>query len=291
MMCGTIGVSGGGWSHYVGQEALRPLCGWTMLTFALDWVRPPRQMAGTSFFYTHSDQWRYESLGVDELLSPLADPAAYRGSLIDMNVRAERMGWLPTAPQLAANPLTLAAAAEKAGLGVQDYVVRELRSGDLRMACEDPDNPINFPRNLFIWRSNLFGSSGKGHEYFLRHFLGTRHGLQGKDLGESGTRKPEEIVWHDEAREGKLDLVVTLDFRMSTSCLYSDVVLPTASWYEKNDLNTSDMHTFIHPLSAAVDPVWESRSDWETYKTIARRFSELCAGHLGVERDVVLTPR
>jgi nitrate reductase alpha subunit len=50
------------------------------------------------------------------------------------------------------------------------------------------------------------------------------------------------------------------------------------------------MHPFIHPLSAAVDPVWESRSDWETYKTIAKRFSELAVGHLGVERDVVLTP-
>ena len=33
--------------------------------------------------------------------------------------------------------------------------------------------------------------------------------------------------------EGKLDLVVTLDFRMSSTCLYSDVVLPTATWYEK----------------------------------------------------------
>ena len=77
---------------------------------------------------------------------------------------------------------------------------------------------------------------------------------------------------------------------MSTSCLYSDVVLPTATWYEKNDLNTSDMHPFIHPLSAAVDPVWEARSDWETYKAIARRFSELVEGHLGIERDVVLTP-
>jgi nitrate reductase alpha subunit len=50
------------------------------------------------------------------------------------------------------------------------------------------------------------------------------------------------------------------------------------------------MHPFIHPLSTAVDPVWESRSDWETYKTIAKRFSELAEGHLGVERDVVLTP-
>ncbi|MBS0224242.1 MAG: nitrate reductase subunit alpha [Proteobacteria bacterium] len=289
MMCGTIGVSGGGWAHYVGQEKLRPQTGWTMLAFALDWVRPPRQMNGTSFFYAHSDQWRYEKLDVSELLSPLADPTPYRGSMIDLNVRAERMGWLPSAPQLAANPLTIAAAAEKAGMDAKEHVVAGLKSGALSMACEDPDNPANFPRNLFIWRSNLFGSSGKGHEYFLRHFLGTRHGLQGKDLGEIGGAKPSEVVWRD-APEGKLDLVVTLDFRMSTSCLYSDIVLPTATWYEKNDLNTSDMHPFIHPLSTAVDPVWEARSDWETYKTIAKRFSELATGHLGVERDVVLTP-
>ena len=290
MMCGTVGVSGGGWAHYVGQEKLRPQTGWTMLAFALDWVRPPRHMNGTSFFYAHSDQWRYEKLDVAELLSPLADPAPYRGSMIDLNVKAERMGWLPSAPQLNVNPLTLAAEAEKAGIEAKDHVVAGLKSGKLAMACEDPDNPVNFPRNLFIWRSNLFGSSGKGHEYFLRHFLGTRHGLQGKDLGEEGREKPREVVWRDAVPEGKLDLVVTLDFRMSTSCLYSDVVLPTATWYEKNDLNTSDMHPFIHPLSAAVDPVWEAKSDWETYKAVAKRFSELAEGHLGIERDVVLTP-
>jgi nitrate reductase / nitrite oxidoreductase, alpha subunit len=290
MMCGTIGISGGGWAHYVGQEKLRPQTGWTMLAFALDWVRPPRHMNGTSFFYAHSDQWRYEKLGVEELLSPLADPAPYRGSMIDLNVRAERMGWLPSAPQLAVNPLTLAGEAVGAGVAVKDHVVAGLKEGRIRMACEDPDEPKNFPRNLFIWRSNLFGSSGKGHEYFLRHFLGTRDGLQGKDLGEMGGRKPMEVTWRDPAPEGKLDLVVTLDFRMSTSCLYSDIVLPTATWYEKNDLNTTDMHPFIHPLSTAVDPVWESRSDWEIYKTIARHFSELANGHLGVERDVVLTP-
>jgi len=290
MLCGTVGVSGGGWAHYVGQEKLRPQTGWTMLAFALDWVRPPRHMNGTSFFYAHSDQWRYEKLDVSELLSPLADPAAYRCSMIDLNVRAERMGWLPSAPQLNVNPLRLATEAEKAGVEVKDHVVAGLKSRKLAMACEDPDNPVNFPRNLFIWRSNLFGSSGKGHEYFLRHFLGTRHGLQGKDLGEEGREKPTEVEWRDPAPEGKLDLVVTLDFRMSTSCLYSDIVLPTATWYEKNDLNTSDMHPFIHPLSAAVDPVWEAKSDWETYKAIAKRFSELAEGHLGVERDVVLTP-
>jgi nitrate reductase alpha subunit len=36
--------------------------------------------------------------------------------------------------------------------------------------------------------------------------------------------------------------------------------------------------------------VWESRSDWEIYKGIAKKFSEVCVGHLGVEKDLVLTP-
>ena len=290
VMCGCIGQSGGGWSHYVGQEKLRPQTGWLPLAFALDWARPPRQQNSTSYWYAHSDQWRYETLGVDEILSPTAPDGHWSGSLIDFNVRAERMGWLPSAPQLQANPLDIAGKAAEAGVEPKDYVATRLKSGELRLACEDPDNPQNWPRNLFVWRSNLLGSSGKGHEYFLKHLLGTSHGVQGKDLGEEGGDKPQDVVWHDQAPEGKLDLLVTLDFRMSTTCVYSDIVLPTATWYEKNDLNTSDMHPFIHPLTSAVDPVWESRSDWEIYKGIARAFSEVAPEVLGVEKDVVLTP-
>jgi len=289
MMCGCVGVSGGGWSHYVGQEKLRPQTGWTALAFALDWVRPPRQQNGTSFFYAHSDQWRYEKLGMDEIISPLADKKAYAGSMIDFNVRAERMGWLPSAPQLKTNPLQVVKDAAAAGMDPKDYVVKALKDGTLELSCEDPDAPQNWPRNMFVWRSNLLGSSGKGHEYFCKHLLGTSNGVQGKDLGPDDA-KPAEVKWHAQAPEGKLDLLVTLDFRMSTTCLYSDIVLPTASWYEKNDLNTSDMHPFIHPLSAAVDPVWQARSDWEIYKGFAKAFSEVCIGHLGVEKEVVLTP-
>jgi nitrate reductase alpha subunit len=39
-----------------------------------------------------------------------------------------------------------------------------------------------------------------------------------------------------------------------------------------------------------VDPAWQSRSDWDIYKGFARKFSEVCVGHLGVERELVLTP-
>ncbi len=289
MMCGCIGKSGGGWAHYVGQEKLRPQTGWTALAFALDWVRPPRQMNSTSFFYAHTDQWRYEKLGVDEILSPLADKRKYGGSLIDYNVRAERMGWLPSAPQLQTNPFQVVKDAMAVGMDPKDYAVKSLQDGSLKMSCEDPDHPANWPRNMFVWRSNLLGSSGKGHEYFMKHLLGTTHGMQGKDLGVQDA-KPAEVQWHKEAPQGKLDLLVTLDFRMSTTCLYSDIVLPTATWYEKNDLNTSDMHPFIHPLSTAVDPAWQSKSDWDIYKGFAQAYSKVCVGHLGVEKEVVLTP-
>ncbi len=290
VMCGCVGQSGGGWAHYVGQEKLRPQTGWLPVAFALDWARPPRQMNSTSFFYAHTDQWRYETLSVDEILSPTAPDGDWSGSLIDYNVRAERMGWLPSAPQLQENPLEIAGKAEAAGLEVKDYVARELKAGTMSMSCEDPDDPRNWPRNMFVWRSNLLGSSGKGHEYFLKHLLGTQHGVLGKDLGEDGGQKPDEVNWHEEAPEGKLDLLVTIDFRMSTTCVYSDIVLPTATWYEKNDLNTSDMHPFIHPLTAAVDPAWESRSDWDIFKGLAKSLSEVSPEVLGVEKDTVLVP-
>jgi nitrate reductase alpha subunit len=290
VFCGCIGQSGGGWAHYVGQEKLRPQTGWLPLAFGLDWQRPPRQMNSTSFFYNHSSQWRYETLSPQELLSPLADKSRFTGSLIDFNIRAERMGWLPSAPQLNTNPLSIAHSAKAAGLTPQEYSVKGLQDGSLRFAAEQPDDPQNFPRNLFVWRSNLLGSSGKGHEYMLKYLLGTEHGIQGQDLGRQGGVMPEEAEWREQGGEGKLDLVVTLDFRMSSTCLYSDIVLPTATWYEKDDLNTSDMHPFIHPFSAAVDPAWESKSDWEIYKGIAKAFSQVCRGHLGVETDVVTLP-
>ncbi len=290
VMCGCVGQSGGGWSHYVGQEKLRPQSGWLPLAFALDWGRPPRQQNSTSCFYAHTDQWRYETLELGEIVSPTAPEGPWDGALIDYNARAERMGWLPSAPQLETNPLEVGKAATESDKEVPAYVADALKSGTLKMSCHDPDNPKNWPRNMFVWRSNLLGSSGKGHEYFLKHLLGTSHGVMGKDLGELGATRPNEVSWHDEAPEGKLDLLVTLDFRMSTTCVYSDIVLPTATWYEKNDLNTSDMHPFIHPLTGAVDPVWEAKSDWDIYKSIAKKFSEVAPEVLGVEKDVVLTP-
>ena len=57
-----------------------------------------------------------------------------------MNVRSGRMGWLPSAPQLNVNPLSIAKA-QQAGVSATDYTVNALKSGEIRFASEQPDNP------------------------------------------------------------------------------------------------------------------------------------------------------
>ncbi|MFW6204696.1 MAG: nitrate reductase subunit alpha [Actinomycetota bacterium] len=287
MLTGAIGRNGGGWAHYVGQEKCRPFTGWSTLAMATDWQRPPRQMIGTAYWYTHADQWRYDGYRADALASPLA-----RGGLADMHTVdamavSARLGWMPSYPQFNRNPLDLADEAAEAGEEAPAYVARKLAEGDLKFAAEDPDAPENWPRCLTLWRANLLGSSGKGNEYFLKHLLGTHTSLRADETPPE--LRPRDVTWRDEAPQGKLDLLLSLDFRMTSSTLLSDVVLPAATWYEKYDLSSTDMHPFVHAFTPAIDPPWETRSDFEAFTAIAQRVSELARTHLGVRRDIVAT--
>lgn len=68
----------------------------------------------------------------------------------------------------------------------------------------------------------------------------------------------------------KLDLIVDVNFRMDTSAFYADVVLPSAGFYEKWDLNTSDLHTFVIPFSPVIPPQFQSRTDWQIWRGLAQ---------------------
>ena len=291
VLCGCVGKTGGGLSHYVGQEKIRPLAGWGTFAFAGDWIHGARQMNATNYFYQHTDQWRYEKVAIDDLLSPITDKKKWEGvTLVDSVVKAQRMGWTPVSPQININPLSVNDRAKVDNLSPDNWIAQKLGSGEIKIATEDVDAPESWPRNLFVWRSNLIGCSGKGMEYFMKHLLGTQNNILGEDLEQMGEPLPKDVIWHKVAPEGKCDLIVTADYRMTTSSVHSDIVLPAATWYEKNDVNTTDMHQFVHPLQAAVEPLWEARSDWDLFKGLAKKFSELCQGHLGVEVDTLVQP-
>jgi nitrate reductase alpha subunit len=293
LVTGCVGKNGGGLNHYVGQEKLAPVAPWATLAGALDWGRPPRFQNTPSFHYVHSDQWRYERTADERRLNPTPQGGPLvDGHTIDHQVRAVRKGWLPFFPQFDRNPLDVVREARAGGAAsdaeVVSAVVRQLKDGKLKLAVEDPDAEESWPRVFLIWRGNALSSSAKGQEYFLRHYLGTDDASVAKEAAKGSV---SEVTWRDRAPKGKLDLVVDLNFRMDTSALYSDLVLPAATWYEKDDLNTTDLHTFIHPLQAAVPPCWESKSDWDAFEQLARKVTELSRRHLPEPvKDVVAVP-
>jgi len=291
MLTGCMGRNGGGWAHYVGQEKCRPITGWISLANALDWSRPPRTMTGTSFWYMHTDQWRNDGYSADSLASPLAEGHLAGMHTADTIAQSARNGWMPFYPQFDMNPLDLAdqaaaAVADGQAVDAPSYVADRLVDGSLKPSIDDVDAPGNWPRTLVLWRSNLMGSSAKGNEYFLKHLLGTHSNVMG---GDSPSR-PNDVTWHDEAPEGKLDLLVSADFRMTSTTLLSDLVFPAATWYEKHDLSSTDMHPFVHAFSPAIDPPWEAKTDFEMFHLLAEEFSRQAKTHLGVRKDLVSVP-
>ncbi len=294
VFCGCVGVNGGGLAHYVGQEKLAPGESWGAIALAKDWFPAVRLQNAPSWHYVNTDQWRYEKDFTDYHTVPKSQPddSIAKGHTMDVQVKAVRNGWLPFYPQFEKNPIELVKEARAAGAesepDIQKYVIEKLKSREMKLSVEDPDASENWPRVWYIWRGNALMSSSKGHEYFLNHYLGTHHNDIATPIAKDSVK---EVVWHEHAPSGKMDLVVDLNFRMDTSALYSDIVLPAATWYEKADLNSTDMHSYIHPLSPAVPPCWESKSDWQIFRAIAERFSEFAGKHFPEPvEDIVMAP-
>jgi nitrate reductase alpha subunit len=114
---------------------------------------------------------------------------------------------------------------------------------------EDGSRPD--PSIMFCWRGNYFNQA-------------------------KGNVAVEEELWP------KLDLVVDVNFRMDSTALNSDIVLPAASHYEKYDLSETDMHSYVHPFTPAVEPLGESKTDWQIFRELAQKIQAV-ASERGVD--------
>ena len=199
--------------------------------------------------------------GPEQFASPLG-AGLFAGQTRDRRARQGGADGLDArrCPTFDRNPLDLADEARRPASTRPSTSSPSCKAGRLRFAVDDPSAPESFPRVFFVWRSNLLGSSGKGQEYFLRHLLGATHdGAAGRAAARAASAR-RACAGATRSRSGKLDLLVNVDFRMTTTGLYSDVVLPAATWYEKYDLSMTDMHPFVHSFNQAVPPPWEART-------------------------------
>ena len=168
LLCGCEGRNGGGWAHYVGPGEGAAADG-----LAVARVRARLGAAAAAPVRNAVVLPRDRPVALRGRPARATSPgraaaACFEGKHVaDLNALGARLGWLPSHPAFDRNPLDLVDEAERAGLDPAEHVVRELREGRLGFACEDPDAPENIPRVLTVWRANILGSSGKGHEYFL----------------------------------------------------------------------------------------------------------------------------
>jgi DMSO reductase family type II enzyme molybdopterin subunit len=85
-----------------------------------------------------------------------------------------------------------------------------------------------------------------------------------------------------------LKKVVTVDVRMSTTALFSDIVLPGAAHYEKVDFRFPTAHVpFLTFIDRAVHPVGEAKPEWEIFALLAKKIEERARRReLGEYQDV-----
>ncbi|ELO1777211.1 trimethylamine-N-oxide reductase TorA [Vibrio fluvialis] len=72
----------------------------------------------------------------------------------------------------------------------------------------------------------------------------------------------------------KLETVVTIDFNWTATCRFSDIVLPACTQWERNDIDSYGSYSgkgliVMHRL---VDPMFQSRTDFEIMTELTRRF-------------------
>ena len=113
---------------------------------------------------------------------------------------------------------------------------------------------------------------GKGHEYFVKHLVGGRDHIL-TDTEHSW--QPEDVKINGEAAGRENGSVCQYGFSYDEFRSFFRYFLPAATWYEKYDISSTDMHPFVHPFNAAISPPWEARSDWDAFREISKVFSEL----------------
>jgi DMSO reductase family type II enzyme molybdopterin subunit len=88
----------------------------------------------------------------------------------------------------------------------------------------------------------------------------------------------------------KLDTIVAVNFRLSTSALHADYVLPAAAYYEKYGIKYAQSYLpYIVVSDKAAQPLGESKSEWEIFgllsERISRRAAERAVGHVRGFKD------
>ena len=178
----------------------------------------------------HTDQWRNDGYSADALASPLAEGHLAGKHTADTIAQSARLGWMPFYPQFDRNPLDLADEAQAAvddGRARRPGGIRRRRAAGRQPAARRSRTSTPRRTGRAPWCSG--GRTCSARRPRATSTSSSTCSAPTPTCWAARTPpapRPSEVAWHDEAPEGKLDLLVSADFRMTSTTLLSDVVLP-----------------------------------------------------------------
>jgi anaerobic selenocysteine-containing dehydrogenase len=73
----------------------------------------------------------------------------------------------------------------------------------------------------------------------------------------------------------KLDMIVDVNFKAGTSGMNADMILPTSGYYERNSIKYTQAYIpYVVVCEKAVEPLGESKPEWEIFGLLARKVQE-----------------
>lgn len=90
----------------------------------------------------------------------------------------------------------------------------------------------------------------------------------------------------EQVENGDIELVINLDFQKTTSSLYSHILLPGVSWYEKTELVTTPVHQYAQLQNPAVEPYGDCKPELWIMREIAKRYDPELEKYFYPELDV-----
>lgn len=89
-----------------------------------------------------------------------------------------------------------------------------------------------------------------------------------------------------QVEDGDIELVINLDFQKTTSSLYSNILLPGVSWYEKTELVSTPVHQYLQIQQPAIEPVGDCKPELWILRELARRYDPAFEAEFYPELDV-----
>lgn len=110
--------------------------------------------------------------------------------------------------------------------------------------------------------ADVFGSQKlEGKDYPLKAMISYCSSLL--------SNQPSQKEWMEKVLPN-IDFWVVLDTEFHDSARYADIVLPVASWYEKEDVRVAYNNPFMTINEKAIEPLHESKPEWEIAGLIGR---------------------